>query len=100
MTIGLTKILAVALTLVPLAGTMSATPAAAEDGRNAALIGGLLAGGLLGGALAHGYRAPPRYRPEPVYQSEEDVSECYIERRPVYNRWGDVVRYRRVRICN
>jgi hypothetical protein len=41
-------------------------PAQAHDGRNAALIGGLLVGALIGGALASDAQA---YEPAPAYRS-------------------------------
>lgn len=92
-----------ALAATTLAGAMTATPAAARDGRNGAFIGGLLLGGIAGGALAQGQR--PYYSGRPVYSpgyydGQQDYEPtCWIERRPLYNHWGDVVRYRRVRIC-
>jgi hypothetical protein len=89
-----------------LAGILaSIVPVQAEDGRNAAAIGGLAAGALLGGAIAggrpaydpgpgYGYRGPRR-----VYQ-EDYAPACHIERQAVVNSWGEVVRYRRVRVCD
>ena len=68
----------------------SSTPAEARYGRNAAFIGGLAIGALALGALAapsYGYAAP-------VYGG------CWTERQAVTNRWGDVIGYRRVRVCN
>ena len=91
--------LAAALTAVTLAAAVTATPAAARDGRNGAFFGGLAVGGLLGGALAGGFR--PRYEGGPYYAgSYYEAPDCWFERRPIYNYWGDVVRYRRVQICN
>ncbi len=62
--------LAVAATLFA-----GAAPAQAHDGRNAALIGGLLAGALIGGALASEAQA---YEPAPAYRS--------YYRAPTYDR--------------
>ncbi|MGJ4915794.1 hypothetical protein ACQR10_25365 [Bradyrhizobium sp. HKCCYLRH2060] len=56
---------ALAMTATLLAG---AAPAQAHDGRNAALIGGLVAGALIGGALASASEAQA-YEPAPVYRS-------------------------------
>ncbi len=56
-------IAALAVTATLFAG---AAPAQAHDGRNAALIGGLVAGALIGGALASEAQA---YEPAPVYRS-------------------------------
>lgn len=64
--------LAVAATLFA-----GAAPAQAHDGRNAALIGGLLAGALIGGALASEAQA---YQPAPAYRS--------YYRSPAYDRDG------------
>ena len=67
----------------------SSTPAAAWHHHHGwgggALVGGLAAGALLGGAIAanQGY----------------GYGGCYLTRRPVVNRWGNVVGYRRVRVC-
>lgn len=52
------------LLVTMLAGAaVSVSPAAAHDGRNAALIGGLIAGALVGVAAgaAQGHNPPPRY---------------------------------------
>ncbi|MGJ4896869.1 hypothetical protein [Bradyrhizobium sp. SZCCHNRI2049] len=54
---------ALAVTATLFAG---AAPAQAHDGRNAALIGGLVVGALIGGALASDAQA---YEPAPVYRS-------------------------------
>ena len=72
----------------------SATPASARGG-------GLLAAGIIGGlalgAIAAGsaQAAPGYYGPQRVYGGE-----CWMERREVTNSWGDVVGYRRIRVCN
>jgi uncharacterized membrane protein YfcA len=47
-------------------------------------IAGGAALGILGAGIAGSY----------YYNS------CYWERRPVYNRWGDFVGYRDVRVCD
>ena len=72
----------------------SATPAAAGHGWNAAVVGGLAAGVLVGGAIAA--NAGPAYAVAPDY----DEGACYLTRRPVVNAWGEVVGYRRVRVCD
>ena len=99
MTTRFRKFLTTGLAVAALAAAAAATPAAARDGRNGAFFGGLVAGGLLGGVLAphYGYGYPARPYYEGGYNEEPD---CWLERRPIYNAWGDVVRYRRVRICN
>jgi len=69
----------------------SSAPAEARWGRNAALFGGLAVGALAVGAIAHAHAAPA-----PVYYG----GECWRERRAVFNRWGDVIGYRSIRVCN
>ena len=74
--------LAIGVTLIA-----SASPAAAWYPRHHGGWGGLgpaLVGGLALGALAAGAYA---------------ASDCDLERRAVTNRRGDVVGYRRVRVC-
>jgi hypothetical protein len=90
-----TALITVAFALPIAAGT--AVPAAADGGRNAALFGGLAAGAIIGGALASGPAYPPApiYAPEPIY-----YADCFFERRPMFDGWGNFVGYRRVRVCN
>ncbi len=82
------KTLAAALAALALGLSIAATssPAEARYGRNAALFGALAVGALAAGAIASGAYAAP--------------ADCYIERRAVTNRWGDIVGYRRVRVCD
>ena len=90
----LKKTLAASLSAAVMAGSLASTsaPAEARYGRNAAFFGGLV-GGLAVGALAAGaYRGG--------YVDADYGGDCWIDSRPVYNHWGDVVRYRRVRVCN
>ena len=79
------KIFTVTVAAIALGATVAATatPAEARNGRNAAIFGALAAGAIIAGAA--------------VAASQPS---CAIERRPVVNRWGDVVGYRRVRVCN
>lgn len=84
----------------------ASVPAQAEHGRNAAAIGGLAAGALIGGAIAGagrpaydpGYYPAPAYG-APVYEEEYAPPVCHFERQAIVNAWGEVVRYRRVRVC-
>ncbi len=74
-----------------LAGALaaSAVPAEARGGRGAAWAAGGLAAGLLGAAVvSHSYAAP-------VY-----ARSCWREKRPVFNRYGDIVGYRSIRVCD
>jgi hypothetical protein len=109
---------AMALSLVVLGAP---APASARDGQNAALIGGLAAGAVIGGVIAGGsqgyyrgepahdqyypaYRTAPAYRAYPAYSEFEVYDaprprQCYAQRQPIYNHWGDFAGYRRVRVC-
>ena len=78
-----------ALTLAAAVST-TATPASARNG--GAIAAGII-GGLALGAMAAG-AANSYYAPRPVYSGS-----CWMERRAVTNRWGDVVGYRRIRVC-
>lgn len=84
--------------------TTISTPAQARDGFNGALVGGLAAGALLGGAIAgRGYAFAPRsyYEPAPVYVGPRYIEpDCYVTKRPIFNRWGEFVGHTRVRECD
>ena len=84
---------ALAALSVSAALAMSAGSAEARWGRNAAFFGGAAAG-LVGAAIIanHAYAAP-------VYAAPV-VSDCWNEKRPVYNRFGDFKGYRYIRVCN
>ena len=69
---------------------LSAAPAEAKFGRKGAFFGGLAAA-VVGGALIAG---TSRSHARPVY------SDCWTEKRPRYNRWGDFRGYRYIRVCN
>ena len=74
----------------------TATPANARGGGlvAAGIIGGLALGAIAAGA-AHANSGPRYYAPQCVYGGE-----CWMERRAVTNHWGDVVGYRRIKVCN
>lgn len=82
------------------------TPAQARDGFNGALFGGLAAGAIVGGAIAgsgRGYAYAPRpyYAPAPVYVGPRYIEpDCYVTKRPIFNRWGEFVGYTRIRACD
>ncbi len=94
MTTNFKKTLAVSLAALTMTAAVvaTATPAAAAHGRHAAFAAGLF-GGLAVGAIAAG-GVGPYYAAGPYYD------DCWIDSRPVYDHWGDLVGYRRVRICN
>jgi hypothetical protein len=83
------------ITVVVAAATIGATFASAPAtagwrGHHGGYGGGAAAAGVLGvlalGAIAASAASAP--------------SQCWIERRAVTNRFGDVVGYRRIRVCN
>ena len=75
-----------------------ATPASADAGAAvAAGIGGFALGALAGGALARP-APPPVYYGAPVYV-EPVYERCWRERRPVFDEFGEVIGYRRARVC-
>ena len=69
---------------------LSSAPAEARYGRKGAFFGALAAG-LVGAAIVG---SAARAHHAPVY------SDCWSEKRPVYNRWGDFRGYRYIRVCN
>ena len=87
-------------------GAMTAVPTApaCADSAGAAVaagIGGLALGTIIGGAVRPAppvvYPAPvyvePAYRARPVYEN------CWRERRPVFDEYGEVIGYRPQRVC-
>ena len=86
---------AVAALSIGAAVTMSAGSAEARGGRNGAFVGGVVAG-LVGGAILGGIaHANAGYvEVAPAYGS------CWLEKRPVYDSWGNFHGYRRIRVCN
>ena len=92
------KALTGAIGAIALAGAMaaSAAPAEARSGRGAWIAGGLAAG-LVGGALV----ASSRAHAYPVYgYGYEYAPTCWREARPIYDRFGNYVGQRRIRVCN
>ncbi len=102
-------ILALAAAATIAVGTLSAPTAAdARNGRNAAAIGlGVLGAAVIGGAIINSQQ-PRRYAPEPGYVVYEGYSRRYPDRcrggywarRPLHDRWGNVVGWSRPRfVC-
>ena len=99
MSIIMKKTITAALGALTLGATImaTATPADAQwrgrgggwGWRGPALVGGLALGGLAAGAMAQPYYAEPY-----PYNGG-----CYLARQPVVDRWGNIIRYRRVRVC-
>ncbi len=89
-----------------------ATPTTADArcrgcGVGAGIIGGLAAGAIIGGAIANsnGYAYPRAYYPVAGYEAYPDYRVApaygcpggYWARRPMRDRWGNVVGYSRPR---
>ena len=85
-------------TALIVAGVSAYQPAQAENGRNAAVIGGLAAGALLGTALSRPAAPPPA-----AYEEEVEYAppppRCRVRQEPLYDRFGNVVETRQVRTC-
>ena len=62
----------------------------------AAGIGGFALGAIAGGALANS-GPPVVYAPAPVYVAPPPV--CWVERRPVFDEYGEVIGSRPRRVC-
>jgi hypothetical protein len=101
MAIPFKKIAVVAIAALSLSASFS-TPASAwcngwgcGGGYNAgpAVAAGVL-GGLALGAVAASAAQPRYYAPAPVYGGD-----CWFERRPVYDSWGNYIGRRRIRVC-
>jgi hypothetical protein len=105
---GMKKLLTVltAALLLGAAVTTTPTPASAQGrGLAAGLVGGLIGGAIIGGAIASsrpayaGYAVAPGYEPYGGYAAPYPVG-CpggYWGRRPLVDRWGNVVGYSRPR---
>lgn len=81
-------------------GLAAATPASAQyyyyrggGGWNAgpAVAAGVLGGMALGAAAASAAHGPYYYGPS--------YGGCWIERRPMYDDWGNYIGRRRIRVC-
>jgi len=91
MTLSLKKTVFGAVAATLLAASLSA-PASANDGAavGAGIAAGLLGGAMIGAAAANADRGPVVY---------EDAPECWMERRPMYDEFGNYIGRRRVRVC-
>jgi hypothetical protein len=69
---------------------LSAAPAEAKFGRKGAFFGAMAAG-LVGAAIV-GSAARAHHH--------GSYADCWTEKRPRYNRWGDFRGYRYIRVCN
>lgn len=101
MTLFFNKSLVGGIAGLALVASVATTPAEARHGGEiaAGVIGGLALGAIAGSAAANanGYNggyAPAYAAPQPYYGGG-----CYFQRRPIYDEDGELVRYRRVRVC-
>jgi hypothetical protein len=85
-----------------LIGSLSSAPAFADGwGRGGGYFWGPAAAlGLIGGFVAGGALAAAR----PVYPAgydlyDEPAPTCYFARQPVLDGWGNLIGYRRARVC-
>jgi hypothetical protein len=100
----------VAASLIGSAWAASATPASARDVGPviAGALGGFAAGAIIGSTMGHGGYYPGYsrgyyeggYYPRDEYYAPVYTRSCYLERRAIYDLWGDFVGYRRVRVCD
>ncbi|MGO9005699.1 MAG: hypothetical protein ACLQIQ_14170 [Beijerinckiaceae bacterium] len=100
MTANLKKMLAGGLAALTLGigVSVTSTPAAAQGGFGLALGAGLLGGAAIGALATRPYYYPPPYYygPGPAYYPGPG---CYWQNRPALDGYGNVVGYRRVRVC-
>jgi hypothetical protein len=92
------KAAAFAALAIGIAALAPATPASADAGAAvAAGIGGFALGAMAGGALAQP-APPPVYYDAPAYAPA--YGRCWRERRPVFDEHGEVMGFRRQRVCD
>lgn len=92
------KALTGAIGAIALAGAMAASSGSAQAGpRYGAWVAGGVAAGIIGGALianSNAY-AYPAYGYGVAY-----APSCWREARPMYDRFGNFLGYKRIRVCN
>lgn len=102
------KLVIPALALVTAFAVMQPSEASAQRwhrGYGGGAVAAGVAAGLLGGALVAGAAARPYYYgpgyAAPVYGEPVYVERrrCWIERRPLVDEYGEVVAFRRQRVC-
>jgi hypothetical protein len=84
-----TAILVAGLSSAAIVSTTAPAAAWVSDGAAAAIGMGAFAVGAMAGGGMSGYGGPRAVYPD-----------CYMTRRPIYNHWGDVVGFQRVRVCD
>jgi hypothetical protein len=94
----MTKTIAALLAVASIAGSLTVTPAKANDGVGVGIAAGLLGGAIVGGAIAASRPAP--YPPAPAYYDDvppPPPAGCYWEHRRYWDGygWAD----RPVRVC-
>jgi uncharacterized membrane protein len=86
------KTFAALVAVATIAGSLAATPASAQRGLAAGVVGGLIGGAILGGAIAS---SRPAYA-APVYV--DDYPPCRLVRERFWDGYG--WRHRRVEVCD
>ena len=86
------KFVTATVAALSIAATLAASTGTAEArfGRKGAFFGALAAGIVGAAIVGSAARAHNHY----------GYSDCWTEKRPVYNRWGDFRGYRHIRVCN
>lgn len=92
----LRKTIAATLAAATFAGSVAISTTSAEARYRRGWHGPAAVGVI--GALALGAMAAGAYANGPYYNGPYYGHGCF-ERRPIYNRWGDFIGYRRVRVC-
>jgi len=85
-----TTILVASLSSAAIVSTTAPASAWVSDGAAAAIgMGAFAVGAMAANGGGYGYT-----------QHHVIYHDCYSARRPVYNHWGDVVGFRRMRVCD
>ena len=88
--IATTTVLVAGLSSAAIVSTTAPASAGMSDGAAAAIgLGAFAVGAMAASGGGYGYSDH-----RVVYH------DCYSSRRPIYNHWGDVVGFRRVRVCD
>lgn len=90
------KTFAAMVAVATIAGSMSATPARADNGVGVGIAAGLLGGAIIGGAIASS--RPVYAAPAPVYVEEAPYPACRMVRERFWDGYG--WRVRRYEVCN
>jgi hypothetical protein len=90
------KTFAAMVAVATIAGSLSATPARADNGVGVGIAAGLIGGAIVGGAIASS--RPAYVAPAPVYVEEAPYPACRMVREKFWDGYG--WRVRRYEVCN